>query len=88
MIKSKACTQQEYTNLAAVILEEGIESPQALKEGLGFLLNRYIDNHSSAIANKIVVQIEKLLLHADCVGFPNERCTYYRLLNYWRAKCL
>ena len=71
MINSKAGSQQEYTSFTAEMLEEEVESPKVLKEGLGFLLNRYLESQSKILAKKIVVQIEKLLLHADCIGFPN-----------------
>tara|TARA_R110002167_G_scaffold274657_1_gene480730 strand:+ start:765 stop:1028 length:264 start_codon:yes stop_codon:yes gene_type:complete len=87
-MKSKIIPHQQLSNITVEILENEAESPEIIKEGLSFLLNRYIENQNRVLANKIVLQIEKLLVHADCIGFPNERCTYYRLLNYWRAKCL
>ena len=64
------------------------DSPEILKAGLGFLLRRYFENQNHAIANKIVEQLENLLKHPDCIGYASDRCTYYRLLKYWRAKCL
>ena len=68
--------------------KDPVDSPEALKASLGFLLSRYLENQSQSIAKKIVEQLERLLKHSDCIGYPNDRCTYYRLLKYWRAKCL
>jgi hypothetical protein len=88
MTQNNMYPQSEYATDTSLVIEKENESPESIKEGLGFLLNRYIENHSQVVAHKIVQQLEKLLQHSDCIGFPNERCTYYRLLNYWRARCL
>lgn len=64
------------------------ETEATLKLGLKFLLRRYLDNQNEAIAQRIVQQLETILRHDDCIGFPTERCHYHRLLQNWRAKCL
>tara|TARA_R110001592_G_scaffold60360_1_gene183451 strand:- start:5161 stop:5424 length:264 start_codon:yes stop_codon:yes gene_type:complete len=87
MLTNKVAQFKEHDTLSPSLNIE-LDSPECLKEGLGFLLNRYLENQSRMIAKKIVIQLEKLLQHSDCIGFPNERCIYYRLLKHWQAKCL
>lgn len=88
MSKNKIIAHQEYSLPASTTLETQTVSTDSLKEGLGFLLSRYLESQSGVVAKKIVQQLEKLLHHSDCIGFPNDRCTYYKLLHYWRAKSL
>ncbi|MFV1873756.1 MAG: hypothetical protein ACMZ64_10585 [Oleiphilus sp.] len=64
------------------------DTEATLKLGLKFLLRRYLENQHEAIAQRIVQQLETILRHDDCIGFPNERCHYHRLLHNWRAQCL
>lgn len=61
-------------------------SLDTLKEGLGFLLNRYVENKSKTLALKIVTQLEMILSHHDNPDFPSDRCALYRLIRYWRVK--
>lgn len=64
------------------------ESPELIKEGLAFLLSRYMESQSQLVAKKIVTQLEKLLIYTSDIGFKQDRCAYYKLLKHWRAKCL
>lgn len=66
---------------------EMTDSFESLKEGLKFLINRYLQHQTPIVASKIVKQLEKILNHHDCSDFPEDRCSFYRLIRHWRAKC-
>ena len=67
---------------------EMTDSFESLKEGLKFLINRYLQHQTPIVASKIVKQLEKILKHHDCSDFPDDRCSFYRLIRHWRAKCI
>ena len=64
------------------------DSLEGLRDGLAFLLNRYMKHQSKTVASKIVKQLEMMLSHHDCIEFPTDRCSFYHLLRYWRAKSI
>jgi hypothetical protein len=59
-------------------------SPHVIEMRLSFLIRRYLNAQTKKIACAIVQQLELLLTHPDCIGFPNERCTYKKMLLQWR----
>ena len=62
------------------------ESLETLKEGLSFLLSRYIEHKNKKVASKIVKQLELILRHHDNKDFPLDRCSFYRLIRFWRLQ--
>ena len=61
---------------------------ETLKSGLNFLFNRYLEHQSKATASKIVQQLVMILKHDSGADFSADRCTFYRLIQHWRAKCI
>jgi len=59
-------------------------SPQTIENLLAYLIKRYIQKASKFLANRIVLQLEYLLQHPDCIGYPNERCGYKKMLLQWK----
>lgn len=58
--------------------------PHIIEMRLSFLIRRYLHAQTKKIACAIVQQLELLLKHPDCIGFPNERCGYKKMLMQWR----
>ena len=58
--------------------------PQLIKMRLSFLIRRYLHTQTKKIAGAVVQQLELLLKHPDCIGFPNDRCGYKKMLMQWR----
>ena len=69
-------------------IPEIVDSLDSLKDGLSFLLDRYFKHQNKTVATKIVKQLEMILRHHDASDFPADRCSFYRLIRYWRAKCI
>lgn len=65
---------------------EASQSLESLKEGLKFLLSRYMKHKDRQIASKIVVQLELIMNYHDHQDFPSDRCAFYRLIRYWRLQ--
>ena len=61
------------------------ESPSIIEQQLGFLIRRYLYKPSRSLALAVVNQIEALLTHPDCIGYPDQRCVYRKMLQQWRA---
>ena len=59
-------------------------SPSLIEMRLSFLIRRYLNTETKKIARAIVQQLELLLKHPDCIGFPNDRCGYKKMLIQWR----
>ena len=60
-------------------------SPKLIEMRLGFLIRSYLQTRAQELAIAIVKQLEILLGHPDCIGYPNERCGYQKMLIQWRA---
>lgn len=58
--------------------------PHVIEMRLSFLIRRYLQTQTKNLANAIVQQLELLLKHPDCIGFPNDRCAYKKMLMQWR----
>lgn len=52
---------------------------------LSFLIRRYLSNPTKSLAQAVVTQLEALLKHPDCIGYPDHRCAYKKMLQQWRA---
>jgi len=61
------------------------DSPQAIEMHLSFLIHAYINNSTKSKAEAVARQLERLLRHPDCIGYPNDRCSYRKMLIQWRA---
>ncbi|MFT5718392.1 MAG: hypothetical protein ACJAWS_001392 [Oleiphilaceae bacterium] len=59
-------------------------SPHIIEMRLSFLIRRYLHAQTKKLAHAIVQQLELLLKHPDCIGFPNDRCGYKKMLIQWR----
>lgn len=59
-------------------------SPYLIKMRLSFLIRRYLQTQTKKIALAVVQQLELLLKHPDCIGYPNDRCGYKKMLIQWR----
>jgi len=59
-------------------------SQRIIEMRLSFLIRRYIHAQTKKIARAVVQQLELLLKHPDCIGFPNDRCGYKKMLMQWR----
>ena len=59
-------------------------SPRLIEMRLSFLIRRYLNAQTKKIACAIVQQLELLLKHPDCIGYPNDRCSYKKMLIQWR----
>ncbi|MFT7373602.1 MAG: hypothetical protein ACI9T9_002302 [Oleiphilaceae bacterium] len=59
-------------------------SPHIIEMRLSFLIRRYLHAQTKKIADSVVLQLELLLRHPDCIGFPNDRCGYKKMLIQWR----
>jgi len=66
------------------------DSPDAIEMHLSFLIRRYLHNKtkSKTEAGAVVRQLERLLLHPDCIGYATDRCSYKKMLIQWRAMAL
>jgi len=60
-------------------------SPKLIEMRLGFLIRSYLQTKKLDLAKAIVKQLEILLGHPDCIGYPNDRCGYHKMLIQWRA---
>lgn len=68
-------------------LDTGISFHTA-KEGLAFLLRRYARHQHKFVAAKIVLQLEMILKQHSENEFPQDRCSFYRLIRFWRIKSM
>ena len=59
-------------------------TPKVIEMRLSFLIRRYLNTQTKNIALSVVQQLELLLKHPDCVGFPHDRCGYQKMLVQWR----
>jgi hypothetical protein len=66
-------------------LEETPEPSVLVEKRLSFLIRRYLSHPTNKLAQSVVTQLEELLVHPDCIGFPNHRCAYKKMLQQWRA---
>ena len=60
-------------------------SPKLIEMRLGFLVQSFLQTKTQDLAKAVVKQLEILLGHPDCIGYPNERCGYQKMLVQWRA---
>lgn len=67
------------------VLEDVPESPSVIKTRLSFSIRRYLAKPTKTIAVTVVKQLEDLLSHPDCIGYPDDRCSYKKMLVQWRA---
>ena len=61
------------------------ESGAVIEKRLGFMIRRYLSKPTKSLAQKVVKQLEDLLRHPDCIGYPDDRCGYKKMLQQWRA---
>lgn len=60
-------------------------SEEAIKARLSFLMRRYLSSQTKALAQSVVNQLELLLSHSSCIGYPDDRCSYKKMLMQWKA---
>lgn len=65
--------------------EDNPEPTVLVEKQLGFLIRRYLAGPTQSLAQAIVVQLEGLLQHPDCIGYPDYRCGYRKMLQHWRT---
>ena len=61
------------------------DTPETIQMRLRFLIRRYLSDGTESIAQAVVNQLELLLCHPDCIGYPNDRCAYKKMLIQWRS---
>lgn len=61
------------------------ESGAIIEMRLAFMIRRYLSKPTKSLAQNIVKQLEDLLRHPDCIGYPDNRCGYKKMLQQWRA---
>lgn len=59
-------------------------SPKIIEMRLSLLIRQYLKVKTKSVAHAVVRQLELLLSHPDCIGYPNERCGYKKMLMQWR----
>lgn len=67
------------------IVEDVPETPSVIKSRLSFQIRRYLAKPTQSLAKAVVQQLEVLLKHPDCIGYPDDRCSYKKMLQQWRA---
>ncbi len=60
-------------------------SAEAIEARLGLLIRRYLSSQTKSLAQLIVKQLELLLRHSSCIGYPDVRCSYKKMLLQWKA---
>jgi len=60
-------------------------SPRIIQMRLGFLIRQYMQTRIKERAKAVVRQLEILLRHPDCIGYPDNRCGYKKMLVHWRV---
>jgi hypothetical protein len=78
------------TNMNALseLLSYELVSPELIELRLSLLIQRYLKEQTKAIAQSVVKQLEALLCHPACIGYPNHRCSYKKMLQHWKALSL
>lgn len=66
--------------------DESIEPTVLVERQLSFLIRRYLSSPTRNLAKSVVAQLELLLRHPDCIGYPDQRCAYKKMLQQWRAR--
>lgn len=66
-------------------LDDVTEPTVLVEKRLSFLIRRYLSSPTKSVAKSVVKQLELLLTHPDCIGYPNHRCAYKKILQQWRA---
>lgn len=65
--------------------EEQSEPTVLVERQLSFLIRRYLSTPTKSLAQAVVIQLEALLKHPDCIGYPDHRCAYKKMLQQWRS---
>jgi hypothetical protein len=60
------------------------DSADSIKQHIGNLIRRYVENRSATIALSIVQHIEALCAHPGFNDTGRDRCAYLRLRAHWR----
>lgn len=47
----------------------------------------YLDCPDTRHASYVVTAIQDLLNDPECIGFPDNRCVYKKMLQQWKARC-
>jgi len=78
------------TSMSALseIMNSEDTQPKTIELRIGLLIRHYLQDQSKTLAAAIVKQLENLLNHPDCIGYPNHRCGYKKMLQQWRAIAL
>jgi hypothetical protein len=78
------------TNMNALseLLSSELASPDLVELRLSLLIQRYLKEQNKALALSVVKQLEALLRHPACIGYPNHRCSYKKMLQHWKALSL
>ena len=50
-------------------------------------LKSYISQPTKEAARGVVGRLQDLLNDPSCIGFPDYRCSYQKMLRHWKARC-